>query len=122
MSNLSQKDRVLRMLQRGPVNTTDFLLPDVVDGRKPILRVAACVCQLRKSGYPIATTEAADGTATYTLTTSDAAAPGSDRTTTAPSPPVGGAAADPPPVGSALFNTDAYAPATSHYDPEVEAA
>jgi hypothetical protein len=67
---LTQADRVLRRLHYGPISPYDFLQP-VVDGGKPILRVAARVQDLRDRGYHISTTTAANGTAVYELTQVD---------------------------------------------------
>ena len=55
---MTQKQRVLRMLnQRGGLGVTpvDFQGPDVIDGGKPILRLAARVGDLRDDGYVIRT-------------------------------------------------------------------
>ena len=52
---MSQKARVLRALQTHPrgITQVDFLLPDVIDGGKPITRVAARVEELADDGYRI---------------------------------------------------------------------
>lgn len=50
-----QNERVLAALRRGDVSTTDFLLPDVVDGGKPITRVGARIKDLRDAGCQIDT-------------------------------------------------------------------
>ena len=55
---MTQKERILRMLnQRGGLGVTpvDFQGPDVIDGGKPILRLAARVGDLRDDGYVIRT-------------------------------------------------------------------
>jgi hypothetical protein len=64
---MSQCSRILRALERGPVRPTDFLLPDVIDGEKPIIRVAARIQDLRDQGHEITTSTAANGVAVYQL-------------------------------------------------------
>jgi hypothetical protein len=67
---VSQTDRVLALLRaRGDrgVNLTDFSLPGVVDGGKPITRLAARIIELRDRGFFISRTMDANGTARYTL-------------------------------------------------------
>jgi hypothetical protein len=65
---VTQRDRVLAQLKRtGRVSPVDFLLPDVCDGLKPILRVAPRVMELRDDGYSIETSTAPNGTAIYEL-------------------------------------------------------
>jgi hypothetical protein len=52
----TQTERVLRLLERrGPhgVTAVDFQLPDIADGGKPILRVAARILELRDQGHRI---------------------------------------------------------------------
>jgi hypothetical protein len=66
---MTQKQRILDALKnaggRG-VSTTDFLAPDVCDGGKPILRVAARILDLKNEGHTIdCQTEA--GVAVYVL-------------------------------------------------------
>jgi len=66
---MTQKQRILAQLKaaggRG-VSPTDFLAPDVCDGGKPILRVAARILDLKNEGHSIdCQTEA--GTAVYVL-------------------------------------------------------
>lgn len=53
----SQQDRVLAALRRAGrfgITQVDFSLPDVVDGGKPITRVAARIKDLRDVGHIIA--------------------------------------------------------------------
>lgn len=67
---MTQSDRILAALRAaGPsgVATTDFLLPDVIDGGTPILRVPSRVDELRKAGHRITTHREDNGTARYVL-------------------------------------------------------
>lgn len=71
----TQTDRVLAVLESRArtghgVNETEFGggLGAVVDGGKPIRRVAARIHELRESGYAIDTVKQSNGTATYILT------------------------------------------------------
>lgn len=66
----TDKARVLARLRLGPVKPTDFLLPGVVDGARPIMRVAARIKDLRDEGYGIQTGKGPGGVALYTLTSS----------------------------------------------------
>jgi len=55
---LSQNERVLRALRQAAgegLRSTAFLLPDVVDGGAPILRLASRVADLRADGHSIRT-------------------------------------------------------------------
>jgi hypothetical protein len=52
-----QNERVLRALRRGDVRPTDFLLPDVIDGGKPITRLGARIKDLRDQNFGIETLE-----------------------------------------------------------------
>jgi hypothetical protein len=65
----TQKQRVLDQLRAHPegVNETAFAAPWVIDGGKPIQRVAARVFELRQEGFQIRTRRLANGTATYIL-------------------------------------------------------
>lgn len=66
---MTQKDRILQALRlagQTGIRPEDFLLPDVIDGGKPILRVAARVQDLRKEGHRI-NTDTSGVTAIYTL-------------------------------------------------------
>lgn len=68
----TQTDRVLAALEQAclegcGINETAFALPSVIDGGKPIRRVAARVHDLRKLGYRIRTVREANLTATYYL-------------------------------------------------------
>lgn len=70
MNQLSQKDRVLRLLrQRGNrgITAVDFLGPYVADGGKPITRVAARVQDLRDAGYDVQTVGKRNQCAVYVL-------------------------------------------------------
>jgi hypothetical protein len=52
----SQRQRVIRLLlDRGPrgISQRDFLLPGVVDGGKPIARLASRIDELRQEGADI---------------------------------------------------------------------
>jgi hypothetical protein len=66
----SQRDRVLKALRdAGPngVDTTAFLAPSVIDGQKPILRLAARVRDLRDQGHRITSQRLMNGTVRYFL-------------------------------------------------------
>lgn len=106
---MTQRDRLLRALEHGPVPATAFAAPDVIDGGKPVFRVAARIGELRDAGYEILTTRAPSGVAVYHLAR-NVESPG--RPTDAP----------PPSVGGQLFATpEANAP-RPHYVEEAEAA
>lgn len=83
----TDKARVLARLEAGPLHPADFLLPNVCDGGKPILRVAARIKDLRDEGHDIVRP-----TALYVLKVSpDQAAQGHARArATADHPPAGG--------------------------------
>jgi len=113
MRPATQTDRVLRVLQqRGErgVSAVDFLLPHVVDGGPPILRLPSRVDDLRRRGHRISSSMKKVGgarLAVYVL--ADACDPGSrsdeglldPRSQKSPGEPlaldVGGTAADRPP-------------------------
>lgn len=62
----TQVQRIERVLaERGYFNETEFAAPNVLDGGKPIQRVAARIFELRKAGEDIATRRESNGTATY---------------------------------------------------------
>lgn len=61
-----QRDRVLRALRKGPVNTTDFMAP-ACDQGVPILRLAARVYDLQQDGFGIRTERKLNGTCNYIL-------------------------------------------------------
>ena len=66
---MTQKQRVLRALERQQglgVKTTDFDAGQVIDGGKPIRRLAARIGELRDEGYTIRSTTR-NGICTYTL-------------------------------------------------------
>lgn len=64
----TQFERVLARLEaNGTVSQDDFLLPRVVDGGKPILRVAPRIKELRDDGVRIDTRRRPNGTALYVL-------------------------------------------------------
>jgi hypothetical protein len=68
MKKLSQRDRVLLALKRYPrVSVTDFLAPAVVDGGKPITRLAARINELRDEGYAIEDAGRVHGCSSYRL-------------------------------------------------------
>jgi len=67
---MSQTKRIRDALERAGrvgVPATDFLLPDVVDGGKPIMRMAARVLELRQQGLSIDTRTDPNGVARYVL-------------------------------------------------------
>lgn len=67
----SQVERVRRALERaGPdgVSPVDFALPEVVDGGRPIMRLAARILDLRRQGLSINVSSDPNGTARYVLT------------------------------------------------------
>lgn len=66
---MRQRDRVLRALQRYPGGLTqvDFLLPNVIDGGRPITRLAARVKDLRDDGHRIDVDGERYGCAVYKL-------------------------------------------------------
>lgn len=65
---MSQNDRIAkRLLAHGAINTTDFLAPNVCDGGKPIIRLAARILELREDGWAIDRLVESNGTATYLL-------------------------------------------------------
>ena len=67
---MTQKERVLARLRAGhDVSPTDFQLPNVVDGGKPILRVAARILELRQDGYQIDVVATRNECAVYRLQT-----------------------------------------------------
>lgn len=65
----TQKQRVLAVLRLRPggVNETAFAAPAVIDGGRPVQRVAARIWELRQEGHEIVSRREADGTATYAL-------------------------------------------------------
>ena len=78
---MTQKQRILKALQAAGaegIKPEDFLLPDVVDAGKPILRVAARIDDLRKEGLTI-TTDTSGHTAIYRLVNRVEAVPSSER-------------------------------------------
>jgi hypothetical protein len=67
---VSQRARVLAALRsRGAhgVCSVDFLLPDIVDGGKPITRLAARMLELREDGHEIQVIGDRHGCAVYRL-------------------------------------------------------
>ena len=78
---MTQKQRILKALQAAGaegIKPEDFLLPDVVDAGKPILRGAARIDDLRKEGLTI-TTDSSGHTAIYRLVNRVEAVPSSER-------------------------------------------
>jgi Helix-turn-helix domain len=67
---MTQRDRVLRALEHGPVSTTDFVHAPT-DGGKPILRLAARIHDLQCAGYRIRSERRLNGTCTYFLLRED---------------------------------------------------
>lgn len=66
---MTQKERILKALKAAGSNgirPEDFLLPDVIDAGKPILRVASRINDLRKEGVRIST-DTTGTTAIYRL-------------------------------------------------------
>ena len=66
---MTQNDRVLALLrQRGDqgLNTADLMAP-AVDGRKPILRLAARIFDLQQQGYRIRSVRRSNATVSYFL-------------------------------------------------------
>jgi hypothetical protein len=67
---MTQRERVLTALEAHGVlgvKTTDFLLPDVIDGGVPIIRLAARVKDLRDEGYRIRSYTEPNGVCRYVL-------------------------------------------------------
>lgn len=65
---MTDKQRILARLELGPVSPVDFAAPNVCDGGKPVMRVAARVKDLRDEGYNIPpAARAENGTAIYIL-------------------------------------------------------
>ncbi|HTE60086.1 MAG TPA: hypothetical protein VK631_07015 [Solirubrobacteraceae bacterium] len=67
---MTQTDRVLAALSRAGargITAVDFAAPDVCDGGKPIMRVAARVKDLRDAGFEIETGGERDSCAVYKL-------------------------------------------------------
>jgi hypothetical protein len=66
---MKQTTRVLRALRRHPegITSVDFLLPNVIDGGRPITRVAARIRDLRNEGHEIVTGGERYGCAVYKL-------------------------------------------------------
>ena len=120
---LTQTERVLRALQSGPVFAADFSPPHVIDGGKPIFRVAARVGDLRKAGHDIKTRIARNGCAIYQLVHS---ADTQARTTDTRPGPRGGAtdpvdtaaAATPPAGGGQLFDPASVNEPAPHWQDE----
>jgi hypothetical protein len=67
---MGQRARVLAALRsRGArgVSAPDFLLPDIIDGGKPITRLAARMLELREDGHEIQVIGENHGCAVYRL-------------------------------------------------------
>lgn len=64
---MTQSERVLAALRKGPVNTVHFAQIPVIDGGKPILRIAARVFDLQQQGYLITTRRRSNATVDYVL-------------------------------------------------------
>lgn len=68
MKTQSQCERVLLALMRYPrVSVIDFLAPVVIDGGRPITRLAARIRDLRSEGYDIEHAGVVNGCASYRL-------------------------------------------------------
>lgn len=71
---MTQVDRVLAALSRAGargITAVDFAAPNVCDGGKPIMRVAARVKELRDAGFQIETDGERDSCAIYRLVLPD---------------------------------------------------
>lgn len=67
---MTQQERVLKALKargREGITVADFLLPDVIDGGKPITRLAARILELRDKGHEIAVVGERNCCAVYRL-------------------------------------------------------
>lgn len=64
---MSDKARFLTQLERGPVSVIDFLAPGVVDGRKPITRLAARKYDLVQDGHDVREIDIKHGCSVYGL-------------------------------------------------------
>lgn len=65
----TQVERIVAALRRHPegITAVDFLLPDVIDGGKPITRVAARILDARMQGHDIVTDGERNGCVVYRL-------------------------------------------------------
>ena len=118
---MTQKQRILAQLRaaggRG-VSPTDFLAPDVCDGGKPILRVAARILDLKNEGHSIdCQTEA--GTAVYVLRglapVVTHSQPSRVVVNTSPLASIGGAAGESPEEPGGLFDASVFEPEVDYY-------
>jgi hypothetical protein len=66
---MTQTDRVIAALRAHPdgICSVDFLLPNVIDGGKPITRLAARILDARELGHIIVKDGERHGTAVYKL-------------------------------------------------------
>lgn len=66
---ITQDDRVLRALEQHPHGITrhDFEREPVIDGRAPVLRLAARIAKLRARGHRIITAGRREGVSIYRL-------------------------------------------------------
>ena len=67
---MTQVDRVLAAVTRAGargITAVDFAAPDVIDGGKPIMRVAARINDIRNDGIAIVTDGERNGCAVYKL-------------------------------------------------------
>jgi hypothetical protein len=64
---MNDKTRFLTRLQKGPVSVIDFLAPNVVDGLKPITRLAARKYDLIQDGHDIREIGTRNGCSVYGL-------------------------------------------------------
>lgn len=119
---MTQKQRILNALRtaggRG-VSPTDFLAPNVCDGGKPILRVAARILDLKHEGHNIdCQTEA--GVAVYVLRDSAPVVthsqPNRVVVNDAPVLDSGGIASGSPEEPGGLFDASVFEPETDWYE------
>lgn len=70
MNKRTQGERVLRALQRRPksgVTRADFLAPNVIDGKEPIVNVPGRIYDLRQAGVGIEKAGTRNGCDVYRL-------------------------------------------------------
>lgn len=64
---MNDKTRFLTRLQKGPVSVIDFLAPNVIDGLKPITRLAARKYDLIQDGHDVREIGVRNGCSVYGL-------------------------------------------------------
>lgn len=62
---MSDKQRFLDQLRKGPVAAVDFLAPNVIDGGKPITRLAARKYDLVQDGHDVRDVGVKNGCSVY---------------------------------------------------------